>query len=445
MKSMESRCRLIREGGWAALAQVMSALGALAGVRALTEFAPPETYGSITLLLGVFTVAQGTLINPIMQASLRLYPEYAESRLALFRKTLVSMLRRRILIVLATLALSWPIINHFKVGSLGVVVLMALLFALEGFRSLETVLLNAARRQRVYSLITIFEAWGRPLLAIAAILLWESSVESVFAGYAAATGLALILIYLLGQSEGRMSNGKTKTSVCPTLREAVARYSLPLAPLAIMDSVSGVGDRYILAALLGVDKAGIYAATYGLLSRPFLMMAGTFDLSLRPVYYQSVAAGNHGHARKILKRWLILIILISGVGFALSFPLKELIVEIFLAREYWVGANLIPWIAGGYSLLVISNVFEKVCYAYGFTGRILVVRSIAAISGLVIAYYGIVLWGMPGAAIAVPIYFGLQMVMNMIVAGASSSEQGAQSLQTRNDGEDNRHLMTVSK
>jgi O-antigen/teichoic acid export membrane protein len=445
MKSMESRSRLIREGGWAALAQVMSALGALAGVRALTEFAPPETYGSITLLLGAFTVVQGTLINPIMQASLRLYPEYAESRLALFRKTLVSMLWRRILIVLATLALSWPIINHFKVSSLGVVVLMALLFVLEGFRNLETVLLNAARRQRAYSLITIFEAWGRPLLAIAAILLWESSVESVFAGYAIATSLTLILIYLLVQPEGRISTGKTKLAVCPTLRHAVARYSLPLAPLAIMDSVSGVGDRYILAALLGVDKAGVYAATYGLLSRPFLMMAGTFDLSVRPVYYQSVAAGNHDHAHKILRRWLVLIILISGAGFVLSFLLKDFIVEIFLAREYWVGANLIPWIAGGYSLLVISNVFEKVCYAYGFTGRILAVRSIAAVSGLLIAYYGIVLWGMPGAAIAVPIYFGLQMVMNMIVAGASSSEQGVQSLQTRNDGQDDRRLMTVSK
>jgi O-antigen/teichoic acid export membrane protein len=445
MKSMESRSRLIREGGWAALAQVMSALGALAGVRALTEFAPPETYGSITLLLGVFTVVQGTLLNPIMQASLRLYPEYAESRLALFRKTLVGMLWRRILIVLATLALSWPIINHFKVSSLGVVVLMALLFVLEGVRNLETVLLNAARRQRAYSLITIFETWSRPLLAIAAILLWESSVESVFAGYAIATSLALILIYLLGQSEGRMSNGKTKTSVCPALREAVARYSLPLAPLAIMDSVSGVGDRYILAALLGVDKAGIYAATYGLLSRPFLMMAGTFDLSVRPVYYQSVAVGNHDHARKILKRWLVLIILISGAGFALSFLLKDFLVKLFLAREYWIGADLIPWIAGGYGLLVISNVFEKVCYAYGFTGRILVVRSMAAVSGLLISYYGVVRWGLIGAAIAVPIYFGLQLIMNMMVASVSRSKACVHGRQTPNDGRDGGQLMTVSK
>ena len=68
--------KLIKDGVWVAFGQILSAIGTLVGIRLLTEFVPPDIFGSITLLIATANLALGTLFTPIMQAALKYYPQY---------------------------------------------------------------------------------------------------------------------------------------------------------------------------------------------------------------------------------------------------------------------------------------------------------------------------------------------------------------------------------
>lgn len=413
--------RLFTEGTWIAFGQVSAVVGTLAGIRILTEFVPPHVYGSVTLLLGITALGLGTVFNPIMQAALRFYPECSSHDLPALRHIMMTILRRRSVLSTVCVVAMWPIGQYFWSIPWTMIVLIPLLFSLDGLRTLETVLLNAARKQRAYATFAIAEAWGRPICAVCALQMFGPSVESMLIGYAAATACVLLCFYYLGQPEGLAQRPPIPLDR-PALWKSIQTYSLPLIPTAAMGWISGMGDRYLIGGMLGLEQVGIYAAIYGLLSRPFLMATGIIELTLRPIYYQYIAAQAHHQARSLLWKWLGLVALVSGAGFVAILLAKNLIVNLLLAEEYRAGVNLVPWIAGGYGLLVLSHVFEKICFAYERTGMVLFIQSLGAVLGLAIAFIGIAWQGLLGAAMAVPVYFGVQLIISIVVARRTEIE-----------------------
>lgn len=418
MKRIARHRRLFAEGSWVAFGQVGAAVGTLIGIRLLTEFAPPDVYGEMTLVIGVVALGLGAVFTPVLQAALRFYPEYAEGRVPLLRKILGSILWKRSGATLLLLLASWPFVRQFHQVTPEMGVLVFALLILDGLRSLEMSLLNAARRQRSYAVVSVLEAWGRPVAAMVALRVLESGTESILIGYALVTSLILFCFYLLGKPEG--AGRPLDLSRLPNdLRQEVRSYSWPLVPMAMVGWVSGVGDRYLIGGLLGLHEAGIYAAVYGLLSRPFLMASGVIELTLRPIYNQRVANGAYREANALLRQWLLAVASVMGVGLLAILLLDDFIVNILLAEEYRSSTALMPWIASGYFLLALSHVFEKVCYAFGNTGYILFIQCAGAVFGIGIAYLGIVYYGLLGAAMAVPVYFGLQMALSVFMARKS--------------------------
>jgi len=407
--------QLISDGIWVAFGQIVSAIGTLVGIRLLTEFAPPEIFGSITLLLATVNLALGTLFTPIMQAALKFYPKYkSENKQAQLRHIVFNLLLKRLIFLLILLACFWPALEYFQLVKAENYILLIILFMLDGLRTFETVLLNASRRQKTYAFISLTESWGRPLLAIVMINQYGADVHSVLLGYISVSSLVLLFFYLLVKPEGQSNQQKLEKD--RTLKKEIIRYSLPLLPLATVGWVSGVGDRYIIAGVLDMQQVGIYAAVYGLLNRPFMMLAGMVELTVRPLYYQAIAENEHQKAHKLLIKWLLLVTLSAVIGWAIIVYFKAFWISLFLAKTYQSGVELMPWIAGGAVLLILSHVFEKVCYGYDRTGLILIVQTIGAIVGLVGAYFGVIYWGIIGAAMAVPVYFGLQLVLSILMA-----------------------------
>jgi O-antigen/teichoic acid export membrane protein len=180
--------------------------------------------------------------------------------------------------------------------------------------------------------------------------------------------------------------------------------------------VDGVGDRYLIGGLLGLGQAGIYSAVYGLLSRPFLMASGVVELTVRPHYYQKVADGEHGAADRLLMKWVILVGVVVGIGVASVYVLHDLIASLLLADAYRGGADIMVWIASGYALLAISDVFRRACLAYGLTGRLLAIQIVGALVSLGFSTLGILHAELLGAAIAVPAYFAFLLFATFLAA-----------------------------
>jgi Na+-driven multidrug efflux pump len=75
-----------------------------------------------------------------------------------------------------------------------------------------------------------------------------------------------------------------------------------------------------------------------------------------------------------------------------------------------------PWIGLGYAIRSVSYVFERVCYAYGQTRRVLMTQMCAVAATAVATPLGVIYGGLLGAANAVPIYFSVQLIVAVVLA-----------------------------
>lgn len=409
---MAGRLGLLKDGAWVTVGQIGSALGTLFGLRVLTEFVAPEIYGGVVLSVGMTALVTGTVVSPVMQAALRYYPEYSDGSVSTLRSSVVSLLLSRILIFAFIAATIVPFLVLFSGLKIKLVIVCGLLFSLDAIRNLESVFLNAARRQKSYAVISIAEAWGRPFLASAGVYFFGAEIESVLIAYVVTSAFVLIGFYLFCQPVGvqaeLMPNAKLKNSL--------SSYAFPLVPLAGLGWINGVGDRYLIGGLLGLVDTGLYSAVYGLLSRPFLMVSGIVELTLRPHYYQLVAESRHAEAELILKKWIKVVLILVISGFLCILIFDEIIVNLLLADNYKDCLQLMPWIAGGYVFLAITDVYIKVCYAYKNTKRIFKIHLFGALLSITTTIVGINYFGLLGAAMAVPVYFGVMLVVTMIAS-----------------------------
>ena len=416
---------LISDGAHVVLGQIASAVGALVGVRVLTEVLEPEVFGSVTLVTGVIALALGISSGGMMQAILRMYPECLRSgTLDLLRAASAETLRKATLWLAGTLAIGCLAYSIATRGNPWPSVLVPGLLIVETARLYQVTLLNAAGRQRLMASWTGSESWVRIAFAVAMVQLTGANTEAVLGGYL----LGTVVLWACFSKAANASRPGTQVAEsygnCPakrneelrSMKAQSIRYAKPLVPLGVLGWLSGQGDRYIIGGLLGLASAGQYGAIYGLVSRPFLMAGASMELIFRQVLYESVSSDDLRRARGVLSEWLGIVGLcgvLGAVGFSIFY---SRIASILLAQPYRDGAYLMPWIAAGYCLLLLAQVIERVCYATKETGAVLFVQTAGAVSSILLSTIGVLRSGLFGAAIAVPCYFGLQLSVSLVVA-----------------------------
>jgi O-antigen/teichoic acid export membrane protein len=218
-----------------------------------------------------------------------------------------------------------------------------------------------------------------------------------------------------------MSSG----SAIATTKEEIAldkrvwQYALPLIPLGLIDWTNGIADRYVIGGLLTVADAGVYAAAYGLASRPFSILGQSIELAIRPVYQAAVSAAQREKADRLIWLWFASVTAAGVLGVALITHWRADLAHLLLGASFQRGAELMPWIASGYALLAMAQVFQRICFAHGDSRSVLWIQTSAAIVGLIATILGSRGWGLLGAAVAVPICFAVQLVTSVLCARSS--------------------------
>lgn len=414
--------RIAGEGTWVAGGQIVSAIAALVSIRIMTELLTPEEFGRLALLAGVAALALGLSATPRLQALLRYYADWARAgRGDVLRRTGMRLIGRLVAVAACVIVAGW-IVAGPAFGEIWFTgFLVAALLVVDSLCSFEVSLFNAARRQRVVALVQASDASTRPLMAIAAVMIFGASAEAALAGYLTGSALVVLVMRLTTRLEGTgltepdrsLAAGRASET---DLAAAIRRYALPLAPLAIFGWLSGMGDRYVIGGMLGLEQAGLYAAAYGIASRPFLMLAGIVELTMRPVLYNAISSGDAVVTARTKHFWILLAgtgATLGVLGFLLlSVPVGGLL----LAADYRSATSLMPWIAFGYALYVTSNVFSRFCYAFDDTRAVLILTIAGSVVGISVLVPAIIFFGLFGAAAAVPLRFGIELGLSAILA-----------------------------
>jgi len=253
----------------------------------------------------------------------------------------------------------------------------------------------------------VAEAWGRPLLAVALVMYVGPHAWVVLSGYLFASMVNCLLFGCVPMFSAQRRRN-TEEILSPETLQALRKYSQPLMPLGLVGWVSNLSDRYLIGGILGMHQAGIYSAIYGLVSRPFLMAQGTLELTLRPVYFEAVVAGNRRREWHLYRRWFALNALAGVLLVAVFMGGGEVIVENLLGKEYRGSVVLIPYIALGHMLLIMAYNFNSYLYAHQYTRQILILGTIGAMISVVVVALCASVWGLIGAAASCVVYFASQ-------------------------------------
>lgn len=406
--------RIVGEGIWVGAGQVVSALGALVGIRLLTEFMQPATFGNLSLLMGVAVLAHGFSTTPLMQSILRFYPACANNgTTGYLRRISMRVLLGICAAVGVILLVGWHFWRARYGGSIWTGAILALMLLVDGLRGLEITLLNAARRQAPMALWIALEAWLRPVVAVLLLFWVGESAEVVLGGYLCASlGLILLFRFALNTNPDVAECPKATVPIHEAdLANRMARYAFPLVPLALVGWISAQADRYLIGGMIDLGAAGIYSAMYGLVSRPFLLAGTAVEQTLRPVLYQAIADGNEQKARLVERRWLFILVAVCAVGTAGFMLLHQTLSALLLAESYRNYSYLMPWLAVGYSFLIVGQFFERLCYARDKTGAVLVIQATGAVVSVCMTVPLVWHFGIAGAAWAVPGYYFIQLLV----------------------------------
>ena len=416
----DSKRRFASDAVWLVFGQGATALAGIIGVRILTEVVPPEIYGSTSLIAGLLLLGRNLFCFPFYQAALRFFPELnREGEAWRLRRIVFGYISKSSAILVAlTLLIGLPYCSYHKMPLILMPIIIGMLLV-DISRTMETDMLNAARRQRSFSILRAADAWSRPIAAYLVVIWLGPNTVSVMGGYLLGCSLVLASIFVfkvqrVGVEKPPESEPNESKNI--ELRERLWRFSMPLVPLAILEWTTSLSPRYVIGGLIGLDSAGIYIAAYGLVSQPFLISSAVLEMLARPVYFEALASGNHALARKVFRKWLLACSAVCVLGVVAITILRVPVINLLLAKEYRSATSLLPWIAAGNAMFAVAMVYEKVFHAVHRTELVLVSRTIGAVLSLAVGIPMILAFGLIGAASSVPICFGVQLIVAMWLA-----------------------------
>lgn len=413
--SAQSWRRAGSEASWVVAGQVMTAIAGLVGVRVLTELATTQIMGKVSLLLGIFAIVRNVFVAPIGNVQIRFHPENAAAgRVVWFtgeiRRLTFAGAFAMTLVLLAAISV-WKLLDPAVPAG----VLMVLAVAYSGFDAARSVRMNqlqADRRRQATAVWTSAEAWLVFIGPALAILL-QRTTESYLAGQAVASLAALLVFGVLLLPAQPPDARPAPVDSRAELLQCVRRYGLPFVPLAVVTWISNLGDRYIIGSILGDAQVGLYAAAYGLASRPFLMVGGILSGFARPILFEAEGRGDRRKGARVFWMWLAMTVLVSGAGilaFGLMGPLvaRALLAPAFRHEQTTL---IFLWVAGGYAFANISLVFENRILSLGLSRSLLFPAIAGAAVNIALNFFFIPRWQMTGAAAATTVSFFVQTAL----------------------------------
>jgi O-antigen/teichoic acid export membrane protein len=406
--------RLLNDAVWALSGQLWSALALLIGTRLLTEQVSPEVFGQVALLNGFVALGVGVFSYPFICAGMRLLPECRNQaeRNALQYAVFGLTARSTTLAVVLLMAAGGLYVVTNDVA-MGLMVLTGLLLAVTVRRELGIQLLIGERKQRSASLWQTTDSLLRPLLAIGLVLWLDADAGAVLLGYIIASVLSNTLWAIVHTEESQPHKNSTHVT---EFKRQIWRYALPLLPMELIFWLNGLGDRYVIGFMLSAAEVGVYAAAYLLINEAFNRSAMVLLRIFQPTYFQAFTEGNSQQAFAVLKLWSLSVLAMGCLGVALVCLGKSWVADVLLAKTYADAAVLMPAIALGSALNALGTVLAQPLLAQKRPQKVLKGRLCGTLVLLISLPLLVLEHGLPGAALANPVYYGIEALVLALLA-----------------------------
>ena len=400
--------RIGKEFFWIAAGQAIAILGALVGVRLLTDLLPPDVYGELALGMTLATLVNQVVTGPVANAAMRFFSpareaNEIESFLIALRRLLVKG-TFVVLLVASSISLVLLIKGQFAWLWLGVA---AFSFALlSGYCSALDGIQNAARQRPIVAWHQALSSWGR-FLAAAGLVLWLGTTSTVaMLGYGLATLLVLLSQVIFFRRTLRATDNISDTKILPHQRwdRQMFTYAWPFATWGILTWAQMASDRWGLQMFRTNQDVGLYAALYQIGYYPISIATGLVVQLVAPVMFER--AGDTSTAARMEEVYVISWRLTYGalgltvVAFVMAELFHDIIFRIFVAPGYSSVAYLLPWMVLAGGLFTAGQTAALNLMSSLSTKALLMPKIGTAVLGVCLNCLGAALFGVPGIVAA---------------------------------------------
>jgi O-antigen/teichoic acid export membrane protein len=405
--------QLTSDAFWALFGQVVSASALLVGTRILTELVSPGIYGQVALLNGFVALGVALFSYPFICAGMRLLPEcQGQGDRAALYAVVTKLIFRSTVLAISLIALGGGIYRYFSHVDFGLLMLLSILLVVTVWREIGIQLLIGERQQRNASLWQTSDSFLRPLLGISLVWWCGQTAEWVLLGYILASFFSNTVWAFIHRVKAKNSLNR----MARNFKDEIWAYALPLIPMEMIFWVNGLGDRYIIGYFMSAAEVGLYAATYLIVNEAFNRSAVVLLRTFQPAYFQACSQNNPKEGFRVLWLWIVYVSALGIIGVSLLYLTKDWVVSLLLAKTYHTAVELIPAIAIGCSLHALGTVAAQPLLAKKQTQLILLGRLCGVITAVISIPLMVKNYGLLGAAIANPIYFGIEALVLTILA-----------------------------
>lgn len=412
--------RLLKEGFWIVLGHGLAVLGALFGVRLLTELLEPATYGELALGMTIATFIDQTVLGPLSNGVMRFYaPALEHGDLDGYLHSLRRLVSSAICIVALMLLLM--VAGLLMAGRLEwiAIAVAAVVFAIfTGLNSILSGIQLAARKRSIVALHQALESWGRFLVAAALILMLGATSTVAMAGYATAAILVLGSQYAFFR---KTTSQRTHEPVEERdWSKQVWMYSWPFACWGIFYWGQSVSDRWALEFFTTTQEVGCYAVLFQLGFYPISIATGMVMEFVAPILYQRAGDASDGsrNATVIKLCWRLTSVTLgmTATAFLVAFLFHIQIFQLIVAKEYAIVSFLLPWIILSGGFFAVGQTIALNLMSQMKTHTMLVIKIVTALCGAIMNVVGAYYFGIAGivfAGILFSITYSLWMALQL--------------------------------
>lgn len=391
---------------------VFNILASFIGIRLMTQFIHPSTFGEYKVVMSAISVLVGFVSLPIIQYAMRAIHDSNKELSEFNHENDVKNLFNIYVIISSFLMF---LIYIFLPNNLDFkneyILLIPIIFFLTCNISYETSINISKNNQLKASLINFL---NRLFIPIAIVFVVITIRENVFL-ILLSTIFAQLIILIYAKSQNKvMKNKDNYFWPKKKLIKGAFFYGWPLALIAIFSWIVNEGDRLILINYHGSAEVGFYSVAHGVIATPFIAASGIISQFLYPIFFRN--SQSQSRINEIVTKLLPLNTLIAFLGVIFVFIFDEYIAFIAMSNEYQLGAkNLFIWIAIGYALFFISSSFDLAAYSNKKTSDMLIAYLIAAIAKLILSFLLIPKFAGFGAAIATMISLFFYLITMIVI------------------------------
>ena len=187
------------------------------------------------------------------------------------------------------------------------------------------------------------------------------------------------------------------------------KISLPLIPHVLGGVLLTMSDRIFIEKMIDLKTVGVYSVgyTFGMI---VLLFSNSFIKAWNPWFYKKLAFNSDVNKKLIVKYSYLYIFGILAIAIFVSI-LGSYILPYFVDEAYYDAAPYIFWIAIGYAMFGIYQIFFPYLVYIEKTSFLAISTSIAAAINLILNYFCIMSFGAIGAAYATFLSYLVMFVM----------------------------------